>query len=714
MEKPSKPFAMPDMLATTSLCLLASCMLAAPLSTANAEEAKKRLPTVTVEADKSAKAKGGFKTDESSSPKYTQPLLDTPQTVNVVPKAVIEERGAASLAEALRNVTGVSLAAGEGGTPNGDNLTLRGFNARNDIFIDGARDVGGYFRDSFNLESVEVGKGPSSSYAGRGSTGGTINQISKAPKLDDFIGATVAAGTDETKRLTLDVNQKLDMLDLEGAAFRLNAMYHESATAGRDLAENGRVGFAPSVSFGLGTETRLTLSYLRQEEDNQPDYGVPYLNGAPLQVSRDTFFGFVNDDFENTTTDNLTAKFEHDFSSSVSVANLTRYATADRESLVTPPRVHPTQPNTVNRERRYMDTTDELFVNQTDLTTRFFTGRIGHTLVTGVELGRQNFDQNRRTYTNQQDNLYNPDPYAPYTGTMTPSYSSEAQGDTIAVYAFDTIALNEQWEVSGGLRHDWFYADYDATNGDSFERDDRMLSHRAGVVYKPLPNGSVYVSYGTSFNPSAEAISLSTSNADLKPEKNRSVEAGTKWNVLGDKLALNAALFRTEKTNARTSDGQGGLTVLDGEQHVDGIELGATGQLTEQWDVFAGYTYMDSEIDRSRAVDAAGNPTETGNKIANVPENSFSFWTSYDLSDAVEIGAGALYIGERYNNNRNDAEAPGYWRFDAMASYDLTKNVEVRLNVYNIGNEEYYDRILGGHAVPGAGRSALLTTAFAF
>jgi catecholate siderophore receptor len=336
----------------------------------------------------SVDVKGGASTITSS--KYTEPLRDIPQTISVIPKSVIEEQGATTLRDVLRNVPGLTVAAGEGGAPAGDNLTLRGFSARNDVFIDNARDLSPQARDPFNLEQVEVVKGPSSAFSGRGSTGGTINLVSKSPNVVPYYGFTLNFGTDETKRATADLNIPLDSIGFgKRTALRLNLLIHESGVAGRDVVENQRWGIAPSIAFGLGTQTRLTLSYFKMKQDNISDYGIPWVTAThnvlrefrdkPAPVPRETFYGFKNRDFEKLDADLATVKFERDFSDNLSLRNQLRYGYSTRDSIATPPRFASNDSTVINREMRSWVTEDEIWDNQTDLRAKFSTGKVEHT-----------------------------------------------------------------------------------------------------------------------------------------------------------------------------------------------------------------------------------------------------------------------------------------------------------------------------------------------
>jgi catecholate siderophore receptor len=291
-----------------------------------------------------------------ASPKYTEPLRDTPQTITIIPRTVIEEQGATTLRDVLRNVPGLTMTAGEGGTPAGDNLTLRGFSARNDIFIDGARDLGAQSRDPFNLEQVEVVKGPGSSLTGRGSAGGSINLVSKAPTVNRFFSGTISGGSDATKRFTGDINLPIN----DRAAFRLNLLAHDSGVAGRDVVNNQRWGVAPSFMYGLGTRTRLTLSYYYMGQDNISDYGIPWVpansnalaeyRDQPAPVPRNTFYGFRDRDHENLDSHLATVKFERDFNDSITLRDQLRFGYSLRDSLATPPRLPDPNSTTVTRE----------------------------------------------------------------------------------------------------------------------------------------------------------------------------------------------------------------------------------------------------------------------------------------------------------------------------------------------------------------------------
>lgn len=657
-----------------------------------------------------------------TSSKYTEPLRDIPQTISVIPKSVIEEQGATTLRDVLRNVPGLTVAAGEGGAPAGDNLTLRGFSARNDVFIDNARDLSPQARDPFNLEQVEVVKGPASAFSGRGSTGGTINLVSKAPSILPFYGFTLNFGTDETRRATADLNLPLEQLGLgKRTALRLNLLAHESGVAGRDVVENKRWGIAPSIAFGLGTQTRLTLSYFKMKQDNISDYGIPWVPATnnvlaafrdkPAPVPRETFYGFKDRDFEKLDADLATVKFERDFSDNLSLRSQLRYGYSTRDSMATPPRFASNDSTVINREMRSWITKDEIWDNQTDLRAQFSTGKVRHTLVSGTAFTRESNERVNRTAPNSPTTLLNPNPNDRYTGNITVSpFVGDVTGNSLAVYTFDTAKFGEKFELNGGLRYDYFDVEGVTTAPAPISKIDRLLSWRAGAVYKPRQNGSIYAGYGTSLNPSLEGLSYGTANTRIDPEKTYTFEVGTKWDLFRERFSVSGAVFRVDKDNARTP---GALPddppqVLDGQQRVNGVELAATGSLTREWKILAAYTFLDSEVVKSNTL------TEVGKELQNTPKNSFNIWTIYQFPWKLNLGGGARFVDRRFGNNINTRQVDSYWTIDATAAYPLNEHMDLRLNLYNLNDAYYFDRLGGGHLIPGASRSANISLGFKF
>jgi len=689
-----------------------------------------------------------YKTDTSASKKYTAPLRETPKSVTVIPQQVIRDTGATSLVDALRTTPGITFGAGEGGNPAGDRPIIRGFNAESDVFIDGMRDPASQSREIFDVESVEISKGPGSAFTGAGSTGGSLNLISKTAKLGNFYDGGFTWGSDQTKRTTLDLNQQIN----DTSAFRLNLMKHEANVAGRDAVDVSRWGVAPTFSFGLGTDTRLIVGYYHNESNDMPDYGIPltlspnrskYQVDKPVNVNRDNFYGLTGRDFRETSDDSGTIKIEHDLNDALTVSNSFRMSRSTLDYIVSNP--DDSQGNvakgSVYRGAKSRDSTSSGWVNQTDLSAKFNTGTIEHSLVTGLEFSYQ--DTHNRPYvltstasgtscnralfaSGDCTNLYKPTPGDNWAGTIADSAAyTDTDTKTAAAYVFDTLKFNEQWSLNLGLRYDNYQTESSGyvTAGRSgpagfFSRENtsELLNYQVGVVYNPLPNGSVYAAYSTSSNPAGETsgnggLDLAANNADLDPEKNRNYEVGTKWDFFGDDLSLTAALFRTEKTNARINDPDGATTqVLDGEQTVNGLELTYTGKLTRNWKVFGGYTYMESEVVKTTLA------ADKGNHMPSTPRNNFTLWSTYDLiPEKLTVGGGATFVDSQFGNVANSVEIPSYWRYDAMASYALTKNVDLQLNVQNLTDKRYFDQVFQTHyAHVAAGRTALLSANFHF
>jgi len=684
---------------------------------------------------------------ESASRKYTAPLRETPKSVTVISQQVMKDSGSLSLADALRTTSGITFGAGEGGNPAGDRPIIRGFNAESDTFVDGLRDLGSQTREVFNIEQIEVSKGPGSAYTGAGSTGGSLNLVSKTAKRNDFADAGFTYGSDQTRRYTLDVNRVIS----ENVAGRLNLMKHDANVAGRDGVDVSRWGVAPTVTFGFDTPTRATLSYYHLETDDMPDYGLPLTvataanpGRTPVSVDRDNFYGLAARDFRESTTDAGTLRLEHDLSDSLTLSNTTRIARTTLDTIVTNP--DDSRGNVANglvsRSSKNRNSSNRSWVNQTDLTARFETSGLEHTLVGGIEASA--VDVHNRPYVVTQGapgttctaatlasgdctSLYDPNPKDAWSGSVArSSASTDTDTRTLAAYVFDTLKFNEQWSLNMGLRYD----DYEtrqkavATTGAVTrpENNSHFWNYQLGLVFNPLPNGSVYVAWSTSSNPSGEtagegADGLSTSNEILDPERNRNYEVGTKWDLLDERLGLTAALFRTEKTNARVTNADGFQSNI-GETRVDGLELSATGQLTRNWQVFASYTYLDAELVESGAANVGTRNAPVwvqglydGNEVPSTPQNSFSLWTTYHLTEDLTVGGGANYVDSRYGDTANLIQVPDYWRYDAMAAYRLSKNLDLQLNVQNLADKRYFDQVYGAHmAHVAAGRTVLLST----
>lgn len=695
-----------------------------------AENKPQELGKISVEATEDS-----VKTDVASSPKYSQQLLDTPQTIQVIPQTVIRDRAATTLRDVLRNSPGITFQAGEGGggLPGDQNFSMRGSSARNSLFIDGVRDVGSYTRDSFNLQQVEVIKGPTGTMAGRSATTGAINQVTKTPHQGDSQDYSLGYGSDDFKRVSGDINLGLS----DSMAFRLNAMYNDAEVSNRDVVENKRWGIAPSFALGLGTATRFTASALFVEEDNVPDYGLPWgsttqsgvtyptgaYNATPA-VDQSNFYGLKDYDFEDVETKSGTLQLEHDFNDSITARNVLRYLESGRSSAITAPRPP-------NRQLQRRDMQTENITNLTDVTIDFSTGAIKHTVVTGLELSRETTEGRNSAQTANQPQIsdfFNPNPNLLPLGPMPINNGNPSKTEikSIGLYFVDTIKLTEQWAITAGLRRDDVDVDYELRNfttravTESLSRSDAEITYQGAVTFKPIEDGTLYVAYGTGFDPTVDAgttgSGLSSSpttanNVNLPPEESANLEAGVKWELFNRRLALNGAVFRTEKTNLRTRNLNTDPFILDGEQQIEGLELSASGMITDAWSVFAGASFLDSKYKLSR------NSLEQGQELPLVPEVSANAWTTYVLPFGLSVGLGVQYIDDMVRSRSatlGELVVDGVTLFDLMASYTINDKVSLRLNVLNLGDEEYVDRFGGGHYVPGAGRSAQLTAFISF
>jgi catecholate siderophore receptor len=407
-------------------------------------------------------------------------------------------------------------------------------------------------------------------------------------------------------------------------------------------------------------------------------------------------------------------KIERDFNDSVTLRNQLRFGYSSRDSIATPPRFANNNSTAINRELRSWIAEDRAIDNQTDMRARFSTGSIGHSLVTGLALTYENNQRQNRSAPNSPTTLLNPNPDDVYTGVIAldPRFG-DLNGKSVALYAFDTVKLSKYVELNGGLRFDRFDVDGVTLANTGLvptERLDEMVSWRGGVVVKPKEEGSIYFSYATSLSPSLEGLSYNTANTAIEPEKTYNLEVGSKWDLIDERLSVNGAIFRVEKTNARTPGILPGdpAQVLQGRQRVQGIELGASGGITRALRVFGAYTLLDSEIVKSNT------PAEVGRRIQNTPRNSFNIWATYLLPHRITLGGGPRFVGRRFGNTINTRQVDAYWLLDAMASFPVSKHLDLRLNLYNLTNDYYFDRLGGGHLVPGAGRSILVSAGFRF
>jgi catecholate siderophore receptor len=649
---------------------------------------------------------------------------DVPQSIQTVTQQEISEQGISSMQDVLRNVPGITINAGEGGA-HGDSVNLRGLSVPDSFFLDGLRDIGLYQRDTFDDEAVEVLLGPSSVLFGRGSTAGVINQVTKQAMLTPLEAATLEIGTAGTDRATAD----LDFVLGDHAAARVNLMAQRFGVADRDDVLNRSFGVAPTVAFGINTPTTLTLSYLHQAEDDIPDYGIPFIDGAPAAVNRRNYYGLVNYDRTKTTTDIGTARLEHKFNDHVSLIESLRYGRYDFTYLLSaphldddftepPPAGTPLADIVIYRDQPSSAGTEEEQVERTDLTTKFDTGGLAHALITGMELSRENSDITK--YINGIDvipptSLLDPNPYfSPPTALETDTLP-RTSGSDVSFSAMDRMRLSAQWDLDGGIRWDRFNSHFsEAITGSSFSRDDTELSPRAALVYKPEPWESFYASYGSSYNPAIEYLTLAPTSDSLSPEKDYTTEVGTRLDFLHNSFSVSAALFDTLLDNARLADPDDPtVQQLPFDQRVLGAEVGISGYLTSELEIQAAYTHLDDRIS------ASTDPAAVGKRVPNIPTDSMNLWMTWEPGRTWKVGGGALYMSRRYADVDNTAGVPSYVVLNGMVSYRVNQHLEFQLNLNNITdklcyNGVYYTEVDENHAVPGPGRTLLLTAKIRF
>ena len=759
----------------------------------------------------------GERIRQQADPKAVAPLLDTPRSVLVLPSEVIEQTGSVSLQDALRTVPGITFGAAEGGNPIGDRPFIRGFDSQGSIYVDGVRDLASQSREVFATDSIQIVRGSDSTLGGRGSAGGTINIVSKLPQPGDFGAVQASYGNADFKRVTGDLNIGI----ADHVAFRIQGLWHDQDFAGRDAVYARRWGVAPSVTIGLGTDTRLTAAYYYLESHELPDSGIPYLytignhpgtgevatepaigtvttrGGQTGFVDRSTFYGLRERDFRDGETNQATVRIEHDFGA-VRLRNTARYTSSGQAYIYTQPddsqgnvygtaAANPTTGTAGARgdrisggfvwrraNTRYSHV--ESIIDQTDLYGKVNTGGVEHSFAAGTEFSWEK--ARRGTFVNASGSTFSPrcnnasiaryyctslfaanpnDPFVNYasdtSNVATPIVrigpAGETQNDatTQAGYAFDSITLIPQVIVNLGARVDRFHSRQSAptTPQTRFSRTDTLFNWQAGVIGKPTPETSLYASYATAATPpnsflgeGREDNAIPTANTpanlgildELKVQKTKNYEVGAKAALFGEKLQLTAAAFQTDISNARVTIDANTVAFI-GRTRIKGIELSATGTILPGWTIFGGYTYLDPTIRDAgnsaltapavgtRAAQVAYVPSvNQGRQVPQTSRNSFTATTNVTLFRRLQIGGSAIYMGRvvgGYADNRSavqDAagvvtivpatkvltrEVPSYWRFDARASVDLTRNVFVSVNAQNVTDKVYFNQAFTSH-----------------
>ncbi|MFT3801113.1 MAG: TonB-dependent siderophore receptor [Burkholderiaceae bacterium] len=659
-------------------------------------------------------------TRSQAATKSSAPLRDVPQTVNVLPEQLLRDQAARSLEDALRNVPGVSMHLGDGQR---DQVYIRGFSVSADNFVDGVRDDALYFRDLVDVERIEVLKGPAAVLYGRGSSGGIINRVTKKPYWERTGGeVSLSLGSYDLRRATADLNVAAN----DKAAFRINAAVEDSGSY-RDQQFVKRYHLAPSLALKLSADTRLLLQYTQARDQRLADFGIPALNGRPVDVPVRTYYGSPNaarDDTSTTLMRAFSAALDHRFNDAWSVRNVTRVYdfSLDRYATSSSGTTDPVA-LTVGRSRSFLARGERGLFNQTDVTWRNRLGGFRQEWLMGLEFGSQRKRAESVSGGSDRVSLFDPSsspalviPPASYAANgAIPSHTDQ---DTLALYWQDQITLAPQWKALAGVRYDIYEQTtrFDRTLA-TLERTDKRLSPRVGLVWQPSDTVSYYVSYSKSFQPSAEIVALSANNVNNAPEITENKEIGVKLDLLDGRLNVTGALFNLERTGIKnTNPANPGQQINVGTQRTNGLELTLNGRLPGRWDVTAGYAYLDARMTRSLAtVTSSQLPTvpvpAQGQVPPLMPRHTVFVWGMKDLGYGLRLGGGINYVGERYASLTNLVTLPGYTTIDGALQY-TRGNFEVDVNLKNLADRKYYisaSSSVDNLILPGPGRTVQVT-----
>jgi catecholate siderophore receptor len=639
-----------------------------------------QLPRVTVTGQRES---DGYVNDHSRSAMKTDtPLRDIPQAVTVVTRELIRDQSMQSLTDVARYVPGAGMAQGEG---NRDTIILRGNSSTADFFVDGVRDDVEYFRDLYNVDRVEALKGPNAMIFGRGGAGGVINRVTRQAQWDRVREASVEGGSWQHGRATFDVGDGVS----DRLALRVTGVV-ENSESFRDGFGLERRGVNPTAAIQLGEDTTLRLSYEYFDYDRTADRGIPSLAGRPLATDPSTFFGDPDLSTTRATVNQAAVALEHYFSDHVVLRNRTMYADYDKFYQNVFPGAVNAGTGTVAISAYNNEQLRESLFNQTDLEFAFETGSVGHRVLAGLELGQQVTDNFRNTgyfndvATSFQAPLSNPTISVPVTFRQSATDADNHGRATIAaVYLQDQIALSPRVEAVLGLRFDRFDVDFrNNRTGQRFESRDDLLSPRAGLIFKPAEPVSLYASYSMTYIPRAgtQLNSLNLSNQALDPEEFENTEIGVKWD-LREGLALTAALFRLDRGNVVIPDpNQPGESLLVDGQRSEGLELGVSGRIRDNWSLVGGYAWQDGEL-----TEALG-----GTRLAQLPRHVVSLWNRLDLTPRWGAGLGVIHQTRMFAAADNAVTLPGFTRVDAAVYFTPSDRLRLQLNVENLLDDTYY------------------------
>ncbi len=649
----------------------------------------------------------------TSATKIEAPLRDIPQTVNVVPQSLLRDQAAQSMQDALKAVPGVGFSHGDGQR---DQVTIRGFSAIADQFVDGLRDDALYFRDLSNIEQIEVLKGPASVLYGRGSSGGLINRITKKPGVNlSEVGLTLGRW-----------NQRRGEFDLARApqdsavSYRLTGAI-ERADSYRDQQFLDRKALAASVLIKPSSDTSVLLQADYLKDSRLTDFGIPAYQGRPVNVSPGTYYGAANArevDVSRAEVASLGATLNHRISDSLSLRNALRFYDYSLDRNNTLVGSVNEKALTASLTRGNVQRDESGFFNQTELTQKLELAGMKHQLLYGLEFGRQSKDLLSYSQANVATvSLFNPVlPTLPLRINGKPSADNHSVFKVASLYLQDLVSINSQWKALAGVRYDRFQQEtHERQPGKpDLGRTDTAWSPRVGLVYQPSSAWSYYASWSKSFQPSGETFALAANNAQLAPEKTTSQEVGVKWDLPDGKASVTASLFKLERTNIKSVDPVSNTVVPLGVQRTNGLELTFAGEIAPSWQVWAGYAFLDGEMTTSPAVDA-GQPVQ-GKRPTLTPRQSANLWVTKALGHGFGLGGGLNYVGARFANPGNTVTLPGYTTVDAMAYYRMGPwDVQLKLN--NLLDRRY---IVAGHGsspnlnLPGAPRSAQVVARYRF
>lgn len=706
-----------------ALLSLGFAAMAAPCTAFAADKAGKSPQVETLEevevsatSTKEPKATEGYVGKRSTTATKTDTLLrDVPQSISVATQELMKDQAVQNLGDVVRYTPGVGAAQGEG---NRETFIFRGQQTTGDFFVDGMRDDTQYYRDLYNIDRVEVLKGPNGMIFGRGGAGGVINRVSKEAGWDPIRELTLQLGSYDQARTTIDIGQGMN----EVAAFRLNAMF-EDGNSYRDGVGLKRQGINPTITLKPSDSSKIVLGAEYFKDERIADRGIPSFNGRPFRTNESTFFGNASKSPTDTEVQAYSALIEHAFDNGVTLRNRTRYADYDKFYQNIFPGAVNAAGTTVSISAYNNATQRQNLFNQTDLLYTLNTGSVQHQLLAGMELGRQETDNFRNTgfFT-----AVGPNATSDFVSARSPTYTgpvtfrqkasdanNHVENTITAFYLQDQIKFTPKFQAVVGLRHDEFETDFRndriaaGVAGHKINTDDNLLSPRLGLIYKPVVPVSIYTSYSLSYVPRAgdQLASLTLTNKAFDPEKFKNLEVGAKWDINPD-LAFTGAVYKLERSNVAVPDPiNPATTILVDGQETKGLEVGVNGKITSAWSVVGGYAYQHAEITKAQS---ASIPA--GSVVAQVPKSTFSLWNRYDFNETWGAALGLISRTDMYAASDNAVTLPGYTRVDGAIYAKIDKNLRLQLNVENLLNKEYF---LYAHSnnniTPGSPTAARLT-----